>query len=46
MTGLIIAAVIVYLAFHHRHYRRNRRRGMGFWVSCRGPWGTRIGTRL
>ena len=43
---LIILAVAGYLAFHRHHYRRNRRRGLGIWVSMRGPFGTRIGRRI
>jgi hypothetical protein len=33
--------VVLYGLFHHRHYRRRRRLGCGFWVSMRGPWGLR-----
>jgi hypothetical protein len=33
--------VVLYGAFHHHHYRRRRRLGCGFWVSMRGPFGTR-----
>jgi hypothetical protein len=42
-VGLLVAA---YAAFHGHHYRRNRRRGLGVWVSVRGPFGTRIGRRF
>lgn len=46
MEFLLIAVVVGYLLFHHRHYRRNRRRGLSVWVSMRGPFGTRIGRRF
>jgi hypothetical protein len=46
MEFLIIAAIVGYSVFHVHHYRRNRRRGLGIWLSVRGPWGTRIGRRF
>jgi hypothetical protein len=42
MEIFIVVAVVGYLLFHHRHYRRNRRSGFGVWYSLRGPWGTRV----
>ena len=44
--AIVVLAVFAYSAFHAGHYHRNRRRGLGIWVSCRGPWGTRIGRRF
>lgn len=43
---LIIIGLVLYSIYHAHHYRRNRRRGLGIWVSVRGPFGTRIGKRL
>lgn len=43
---IIGAVLVLYGLFHHRHYRRNRGLGMSFWVSMRGPFGTRISKRF
>jgi hypothetical protein len=56
---LIILAAVLYLLFHlaagHRHYRRQKRRGLSpniYWSSVRGPYasirigGFRLGHRL
>lgn len=40
MEVLIIAAVVLYLLFHGRHYRRRRRAGLTVRESIPGPWGT------
>lgn len=45
-TATLIILAVLYLLFHRHHYRRNRRGGLGFWVSMRGPWGTRISRRF
>lgn len=45
----IAVGVVLLLAyaFHHgKHYSRNRRRGLNVWVSCRGPFGTRVSKRF
>ena len=46
MELFIILLIVGYVLFHHHHYRRNRRRGLSVWVSCRGPFGTRISKRV
>lgn len=46
MTALIIILAVVYLLFHGHHYRNRRRAGLSFWVSMRGPFGTRISRRF
>ena len=47
MTGvLLVVLLLAYVAFHGHHVRRNRHRGLGLWVSLRGPWGTRISRRF
>ena len=38
----IALAVVLYLAFHRRHYRSHRRRGLSVKASMRGPFGVRI----
>ena len=37
---------VLYLLFHHGHYRRHRRNGLSVWVSARGPFHTRISRRF
>lgn len=44
--GIIIVLAIAYLLFHGHHYSRNRRLGLNVWISCRGPFHTRISKRL
>jgi hypothetical protein len=46
VEAVIVLVIVAYLLFHHASYRRNRRRGLGVWVSCRGPFNTRISKRL
>jgi hypothetical protein len=46
VIAVIVVVVIAYALHHGKHYRRNRRRGLNVWISCRGPWGTRISKRL
>ena len=46
MIAAIVIVAVLYLVFHHHHYRRNRRLGLNVWVSCRGPFHTRISKRL
>jgi hypothetical protein len=47
MEFLVIAAVFVACGLSHGYrYRRSRRRGLGIWVSMRGPLGTGIGRRI
>jgi hypothetical protein len=47
MTEFLIILVIVgYVTFHHHCYRRHRRHGLSVWVSCRGPFHTRISKRI
>ena len=46
VIAIAVLAVCAYAAFHAGYYRRNRSRGLGIWVSVRGPWGTRIGRRF
>ena len=57
---IIIAVVVAYLVFHvgagHRHYRRQKARGLSpnfYWSSARGPYasirlpgGFRVGHKL
>jgi hypothetical protein len=45
-AAVLVVLAALYLAFHGRHYRRNRRRGLSIWVSMRGPFGTRISKRF
>jgi hypothetical protein len=45
-AAIIIGLVLLYAMFHGHHVRRNYRRGLGLWVSMRGPFGTRISKRL
>lgn len=42
----IVIALVLYGAFHGHHVRRNYRRGLGLWISMRGPFNTRISKRL
>lgn len=46
ILGAIVLGSMLYLAFHHRHYRRRRAAGDSWWISLRGPWGSRIGRRF
>ena len=46
LWALGIGVLVLYALFHHRHYRRNRRRGLSVWLSCAGPFGTRISKRV
>jgi hypothetical protein len=41
MEAAVVIGVVLYLLFHGHHYRKRRRFGCGFWVSMRGPFGTR-----
>jgi len=43
-TAALLA--VLYLAFHHSHYRRHRRSGLSVRVSLRGPWHTTISRRF
>ena len=44
--SILILVVIAYLIVHTLFYRRHRRRGLSVWVSCRGPFHTRISRRF
>ncbi len=46
MTAAIVILAIAYLLFHHRSYRKRRRRGLSVWASIPGPFGTRISKRF
>jgi hypothetical protein len=45
--AVAVVAVVIYGVFHGHHVHRNYyRHGLSFWVSMRGPFGTRISKRL
>lgn len=46
MLAALIILAVVYLAFHHRSYRKRRRHGLSVWASIPGPFGTRISKRF
>jgi hypothetical protein len=46
LIAILLVAFVLYGLFHRHHYRRNRRRGLSVWVSCAGPFHTRISRRL
>lgn len=46
LIAILLVVLVLYGLFHRRHYRRNRRRGLSVWVSCAGPFHTRISRRL
>lgn len=43
IATIIVAAVVAYLLFHRRHYRRHRRAGLTVRQSIPGPFGSWIG---
>ena len=46
VLGAIVLGSLLYLLFHRRHYRKRRAAGDSWWISLRGPWGSRIGRRF
>jgi hypothetical protein len=44
--SILILLVIAYLIVHTLFFRHHRRNGLSLWVSCRGPFHTRISKRL